>query len=103
MSKKPTDLLEKMRRSKSGWKRKDLDALYEGFGFVIEHRANHDVARHPNYPQFGPTLPRHGKLGKYLINQAIKTIDALIKLQEAEDNIIKEAEEKEDNNVDNDQ
>lgn len=83
-SSKPS-LLEKMRRSKSGWKRKDLDALYESYGFEIQHRSNHDVARHPDYPQFRPTLPRHKKLGKYLITQAIKTIDKLIKLQQEEE------------------
>jgi hypothetical protein len=85
-----------MRKSKSGWKRKDLDALYEGYGFEIQHRSNHDVAKHPDYPEIRVTLPRHRKVKKYLITHAVKTIDKLIQLQtekEAEDDIIEESVE----------
>ncbi len=80
-------LLERMRRSKAGWKRKDLDTLYKGFGFTIRHGANHDMVSHPDYPQLRElreTLPRNRKLNKYLVQRAVKKIDKLIELQEAE-------------------
>jgi len=37
MPSKAEKLLEKMRNSKSNWKRADLDKLYEGYDFVISH------------------------------------------------------------------
>jgi hypothetical protein len=42
MVSKAEKLLEQMRRSKSNWKRIDLDKLYDGFEFIITHGANHD-------------------------------------------------------------
>lgn len=57
-------LLERMRRSKDGWTRKDLDALYEGFGFKIRHGASHDIVSHEDYPQLRETLPRHRKVAE---------------------------------------
>ena len=61
MSKKASKLLERMRQSKSGWKRNDLDALYLGFDFIIESGGNHDIVKHPDFPQLITVLPRHNK------------------------------------------
>jgi hypothetical protein len=58
--------------------------LYEGFGFRIRHGASHDVASHPDYPQLRETLPRHRKVASYLVRNAVKLVDQLIALQEAE-------------------
>jgi hypothetical protein len=74
-------LLERMRRSKGGWTREDLDTLYRGFGFEIRHRTNHDVVTHSKYPQLRETLPRHRTVKKYLVQRAVKLIDKLLALQ----------------------
>lgn len=84
MPSEASKLLERMRQSKEGWTRKELNSLYEGFGFKIRHGSSHDVATHPDYPQLRETLPRHRKVPSYLIRNAVKLIDRLIKLQEAD-------------------
>lgn len=78
-------LLERMRRSKEGWTRKDLDTLYEGFGFIMRHGANHDIVSHPDFPHLRETLPRHRKVASYLVRSAVKLIDILIELQSVEE------------------
>jgi len=82
MSSGPEKLLEDMRRTKAKWKRRDIVALYEGFGFVIEHRSNHDKVYHPKYPRLNEGLPRHRKLPKVYVSKAVKLVD---KLKELED------------------
>ena len=69
-----------MRASKAGWKRNDIDRLYEGFGFIIENRKRHDKAFHPEFPQVFGMLPRHTKIAKGYVDEAVKNIDKLIKL-----------------------
>jgi len=82
MPSKAEKLLEQMRNSKSNWKRVDLDKLYEGFGFIITHGANHDIVKHPDFPQLRATLPRHRELAKGYIEFAVKLIDKLLELQQ---------------------
>jgi hypothetical protein len=74
-------LLQRMRASKSGWKRADLDKLYAGFGFHIAHGTSHDIARHPNHPELRTTPPRHKFLAKGYVEYAIKLIDKLHELE----------------------
>lgn len=81
MPTKAEKLLERMRNSKSNWKRADLDSLYEGFGFVIKHGGNHDIIKHPNFPQLRATLPRHRQLAKGYVEFAVKLVDQLLELQ----------------------
>lgn len=81
MPSKAEKLLEQMRNSKSNWKRADLDTLYEGFGFTIKHGGNHDIVKHPNFPELRATLPRHRQLAKGYVEFAVKLIDKLLVLQ----------------------
>jgi hypothetical protein len=74
-------LLEQMKNSKSNWKRNDLDRLYEGFGFIIKHGGNHDIVKHPKYPQLRATLPRHREIAKVYVECAVKLIDTLLELE----------------------
>lgn len=78
-------LLERMRQSKADWKRADLDRLYNGFGFLITHGANHDIVKHPKYPNLRTTLPRHRTLARGYVEFAVKLIDTLIELEAQED------------------
>lgn len=83
MTSKAEKLLERMRQSKAGWKRRDLDDLYEGFGFVITPGGSHDIVKHPDFPQLRTTLPRHSDLAKGYVQFAIKLIDELKTLEQA--------------------
>lgn len=99
MTSKAIKLLERMKKSHSGWKRSDLDNLYTGFGFVIRHGSNHDIVSHPDYPQLRDTLQRHGKVPKYNIRKAIKLIDKLLEFQDT-DNLDAESENNDESNDD---
>jgi hypothetical protein len=85
MSEKAVKLLERMRASKANWKRHDLVTLYNGFGFVIQSGSNHDLVSHPDFPQLVTSLPRHTKIAKYVVAQAVKMVDELRRLQENND------------------
>ena len=66
-----------MRRSQAKWKRRDILALYQGFGFLVAHGSKHDKIYHPNYPRLNETLPRHRKLPKVYVRNAVKLVDKL--------------------------
>lgn len=77
-------LLAKARVTKGGWHRKEIESLYTGFGFTIKSgRGPHDKVYHPKHPELIAWLPRHNKIGEYNIDNAIKLIDRLQKLEEA--------------------
>jgi len=78
-------LLERMRASKDNWRRRDLDELYLGFGFILKHGSNHDIVKHPDFPEIRATLPRHNKLLKVYVADAVKNIDKLLALQKAQE------------------
>ncbi|MDP1714136.1 MAG: hypothetical protein Q8L41_05265 [Anaerolineales bacterium] len=85
MGEEAVKLLEKMRVSKAGWTRNDLDRLYTGFGFIIKSgRGPHDKVYHPDYPFLITFVPRHRKLLEVYVSQAIKLIDRLKELQESQ-------------------
>ncbi len=93
MPSKAEKLLAQMRQSKKNWKRKDLETLYEGFGFTIKSgRGPHDRVFHPDFPQLFTSLPRHRELANAYIAQAIALIEQLVALQKA-----KEEDERDDN------
>ena len=74
-------LLEQMRLSKANWKAVEILRLYEGFGFIITHGANHDKIKHPDYPELRTTLPRHRDVAKVYVEIAVKLVDQLLELQ----------------------
>jgi hypothetical protein len=88
MPSKAEKLLARMRQTQTGWKRADLDSLFEGFGFVIiSGRGPHDKVSHPDFPEILPTsLPRHSRVHEYIIKQAIKLIDKLEVLKRKREN-----------------
>lgn len=85
MSTKAEKLLERMRASQAGWKRNDLDRLYEGYGFIIIPGGNHDKVYHPDFPQLVTSLPRHNRVATYIVRQAIRMIERLNELRRAEE------------------
>ena len=84
MSAGASKLLERMRKSKKGWNRTDIDTVLTGFGFRIENRGKHDKTWHPDYPQLLTFLPRHRHIHTYLVNQVIRLIDRLHEIEEAQ-------------------
>lgn len=92
MTSKAEKLLERMRQSKDKWRRRDLDTLYEGFGFIITHGKSHDIVKHPEFPELRTTLPRHNYLAKGYVEYAIKLVDKLQELQKPKETQ-KEAED----------
>jgi SPX domain protein involved in polyphosphate accumulation len=94
MVKKADKLLERMKRSKSGWKRTDIDSVYESYGFVIAGKkgggSNHDKVYHPDYPQLITYLPRHNPVSEAYISELIKKINQLKALQTQNENAASE-------------
>lgn len=80
MSRNADKILQKMRRTKSGWKRKDFQTLFEGHGFERKGRKR-DIYFHPDHHQVRATVPRQNKLKEYVTEKAIEAIEMLIKLQ----------------------
>ena len=82
MTKKAAKLLEKMRRSNKNWKRKDVESLYSGHGFIIvTKKGKHDKVYHPKYPHLIAFIPRHNKIGEYVIDDAVNLVDRLNDLE----------------------
>lgn len=75
-------LLEKMRRSKAGWKFNDLESLYIKFGFEKYEGSKHTMYIHPDFPELRATVTRHSSLAIGYIQFAIKLIDRLKELKE---------------------
>jgi len=75
-------LLERMRRSKSGWRFSDLERLYLEFGFTKYEGSKHTMYIHPEFPELRATVTRHRSLPTGYIQFAIKLIDKLKGLRE---------------------
>ena len=75
-------LLDKARRSSAGWRRTELDAMLEGFGFTIIARTRHDMAFHEEYLQLKMMLPRHRKVNRFYVEQAVELIERLLELEQ---------------------
>jgi hypothetical protein len=79
------DLLERMRRTRSGWGEDDMDRLYRSFGFreITRSRAPHRVYVHPDYPDLRATVARKSSLPKGYATTAVRLIDKLLERQKA--------------------
>ena len=75
-------LLERMRRSKTGWRFTDLERLYFRFGFEKYEGSRHTMYIHPDFPKLRATVTRHRSLPKGYIQFAVKLIDRLNELEE---------------------
>ena len=77
------ELLEQMRRTRSGWGQDDVDRLYRSFGFqeITRPRAPHRVYVHPEFPDLRATVGRHSSLAKGYATTAVRLIDTLVARQ----------------------
>jgi hypothetical protein len=75
----PHDLLERMRRSKTGWRGRDLENLYVGFGFERDYGAKHTLYIHPDHLDLRATVTRSsGVLPTGYVSTAVKLVDTLL-------------------------
>jgi len=76
-------LLERMRRTRSGWGEDDLSRLYRSFGFreITRPRAPHRVYVHPDHPDLRATVARKKSLPKGYATTAVRIIDKLLARQ----------------------
>ena len=73
-----------MRATQSGWKPRDFQRLYEGFGFQKEEGGNHTRYQHCKYRHLIATVGRHPRLTPGYANDAVELIDCLKQLQAKE-------------------
>ena len=78
-------LLEKMRRTKTGFGQDDFRTLYKGFGFEEVQGGNHAKYYHPKY-DLTATVGRHNQLATGYAASAVKLIDQLLALEAYEEN-----------------
>ncbi len=83
MAEGDADLLEQMRRTRSGWGQDDFDRLYRSFGFreITRPRAPHRVYVHPEFTDLRATVGRHRALAKGYATTATRLIDTLLARQ----------------------
>lgn len=77
MSTNALKLLERMRRTKSGWGQKHFHQLLSGFGFK-EAGKKHAIYTHPEHPEFRVTVPRHKSVREYVTARVVKVVDELL-------------------------
>jgi len=72
-------LLEKMRRSPSGYGARDLDRLLSHFGFVSREGSNHRVYRH-ELLEAGRVVvvPRHRSVRAHVVRKAVSAVDSVV-------------------------
>ena len=73
-----TKLRARMARTKSGWRARDLDRLYRGFGFDARQRGPHVVYFHPRFPILTAAVTRSsGALPPGYVETALDLLDRL--------------------------
>ncbi len=74
-------LLERMRATPFGWKDRDLESLYLGFGFERRDGSNHRIYWHPHHPELYAVVPRHRQVKGHYVIIAIRHILRLKELE----------------------
>ncbi len=84
MSTKAAKLLERMRRTKSGWGQIHFDRLLTGFGF-IKGGKKEAIYTHPDHSELRISIPRHNSLKKWVARDAVKLIDELLEINKGDE------------------
>lgn len=84
--KKRRKLLERAKTAPGSWDRDDLIELYKEFGFFIEARTKHDLAKHVKLPDgVKATITRSsGDLHPDYVRTAVELIEIVLKSTEAQ-------------------
>jgi len=76
-------LLERMRATQSGWGQSDFERLLTGFDFKKRGK-KHDIYIHSKFPDLRISVPRHNSLKEWVAEEAVATIDDLLRRIEKE-------------------
>lgn len=79
---KAEKLLQRMRQSKKGWKAKDFETLYLGFGFEKHEGGKHTHYIHPRYTDLIATVGRHNELATGYAQTAVQLIAELLEREQ---------------------
>jgi hypothetical protein len=73
-------LLERARKAPRGWKRGQLDRLYESYGFTIKSQSRHDIVTHPEFRDLRAALTRSsGELHPDYVRHAVDLISEMLR------------------------
>ena len=78
-------LLQRMQNTKAGWKPRDLERLYDSFGFEKREGAKHTRYQHPSFPWLIATVPRHKSISPRYVGTAIRLVGEYKKLATGEE------------------
>lgn len=70
-------MLERMRKSASGWGQRDFERLLGGFGFKWREGGKHRIYFHQHFSDLCISVPRHNTLREWVARDAVKLIDEL--------------------------
>lgn len=70
-------LLDRMRRTSSGWGQNDFERLLTGFGFEYREGKKHRFYFHKDYKDLWISVPRHNSLKEWVARDAVELIDSL--------------------------
>jgi hypothetical protein len=79
-------LLKRMKQSKAQWSHRHLKKLYLGFGFEMDEDGPHTMYIHPRFPRLCTTVTRSSYLAIGYVQEAIKLIEELQRLEKKEQN-----------------
>lgn len=87
MPRKHLKLLEKARRSNTGWNSRDLIRMVTGFGFEhVSTTGSHQTFRHPEFKELRITIAVHpGDLARFYIDTAVELIDEVLEKEREKD------------------
>ncbi len=75
-----------MARSKGGWRARDLDRLYRGFGFEYRKGGPHTVYFHPRFPDLTAAVTHaSGTLPPAYVTDALELLNLLEARQVSEE------------------
>ena len=79
-AKKSLRMLQRAKDSPYGWTRNELDSLYKSFGFKIEIRKKHDIAKHIDLPsdEKGTLTRSSGEIHPDYVRRAVELIEMLL-------------------------
>lgn len=78
-TRKALRILQRAKDSPYGWTRKELDSLSKNYGFIIEIRTKHDIAKHNDLPsdEKGTLTRSSGEIHPDYVRRAVELIEML--------------------------
>ena len=81
MARGAQQLLERMKRSASGWGEQDMRSVLADHGFKYREGGKHTVYQHEKHGELRISVPRHRKLKPWVARDVVKLIESLANLE----------------------